>query len=99
MKKNNYSNFKEMAIEDEIRISAAGGSGLNISSIISGVTSSISNLVNIADDVSDTVIKNKIVAKMDEVEKGEISLDKNGSIKLKWDSLSNKTNQKMSIIF
>ncbi len=91
--------FKNLSIEEQEKISAGAGGGA-IGGIISAVTSGISGLVNIADDVSDTVIKNKIVAKMDDVQKGEIELGKNGDLRLKWDSLSSSNDSPMpTVIF
>ena len=70
---------------------SAGASASLIDSILKIATTGLSNAVNISDDISDTIIKNKIIAKMDEVQKGEVELNKNG-IKLKWDSLSSNIN-------
>lgn len=90
MKNNNFLGFQKIDLEEQINISAGTATSL-VESILNLATTGISNFVNISDDISDTVIKNKIVSKMDEVQKGEIELNKNG-IKLKWDSLSSNAN-------
>lgn len=91
MKKNNFIGFKPVSIEKQKSISA----GFSASGIIAGATS----VVNIADNISNTIIKNKIVNKMDEVSKGEIELGKNGEIRLKWDSLESNNLISNKIIF
>ncbi len=78
-----FKGFYPMSLEEQKTISA----GFGISEIIPSVVSGISSFTNIADDISNTIIKNKIVAKMDEVKKGEIELGKDGQIRLKWDAV------------
>ncbi|MBD5422906.1 MAG: hypothetical protein HDR43_00155 [Mycoplasma sp.] len=80
---NEFEGFNKVSQEEQKTISA----GMGISDIIPIATSGLSSIANIADDISNTVIKNKIVNKMDEVQKGEIELGKDGQIRLKWDSL------------
>lgn len=95
-----FKGFEPLSISEQKQISGAGaGIAGAISSITSGITSTISNVVKISDDISDTIIKNKIVSKMDKVQKGEISLDKDGGIKLKWDSLESPNSPVPTIIF
>lgn len=89
--------FKPISKQEIATISAGSGIVATIGSIASSLIGGISSMVNIADDISTTVIKNKIVSKIDEVEKGEIELKKDGGIRLKWDSLSNSNNS--TIIF
>ncbi|MBR3832157.1 MAG: hypothetical protein IKJ72_00790 [Mycoplasmataceae bacterium] len=90
MKNNNFLGFQKIDLEEQMSISAGASASL-IDSILKIATTGLSNAVNISDDISDTIIKNKIIAKMDEVQKGEVELNKNG-IKLKWDSLSSNIN-------
>lgn len=98
--KNKYKGFTEMSNQEKNEISAGAAIGATIASVVSGVTSGLSNIVNIADDISNTIIKNKIVSKIDETEKGEISLSKDGEIKLKWDDTSSPlTKGNSTVIF
>lgn len=90
MKNNDFLGFQKIDLEEQMSISAGASASL-IDSILKIATTGLSNAVNISDDISDTIIKNKIIAKMDEVQKGEVELNKNG-IKLKWDSLSSNIN-------
>ena len=90
MKNNNFLGFQKIDLEEQMSISTGASASL-IDSILKIATTGLSNAVNISDDISDTIIKNKIIAKMDEVQKGEVELNKNG-IKLKWDSLSSNIN-------
>ncbi|MBR4025388.1 MAG: hypothetical protein IKJ03_00355, partial [Mycoplasmataceae bacterium] len=85
-----FLGFQKTDLEEQMSISAGASASL-IDSILKIATTGLSNAVNISDDISDTIIKNKIIAKMDEVQKGEVELNKNG-IKLKWDSLSSNIN-------
>lgn len=84
MNKNTFTGFKPISTEKQKTISA----GFSIASAIPVATS----LVSAADSISNTIIRNKIVNKMDEVSKGEIELGKNGEIRLKWDSLNTSDN-------
>ena len=90
MKNNNFLGFKKLDLEEQMSISAGTSTSL-INSILKIVTTGLSSAVDISDSISDTVIKNKIISKMDEVQKGEVELNKNG-IRLKWDSLSSNIN-------
>ena len=92
---NKFNGFTKVSLEEQKQISA----GIGISEIIPIATSGLSSIVNIADDISNTVIKNKIVSKMDEVQKGEIELSKDGKIRLKWDSLKSDDSIVPKIIF
>ncbi len=98
MKKNNLNGFEIMTIEEQNAISAGEGITSLISSIGSTISSTLSGFTTVADDISNTIIKNKIIAKMDNVQKGEVEVGK-GTIKLKWDSLSNSTGNNSTIIF
>lgn len=91
MNKKNFVGFKSVPREKQKNITA----GFSAAGIINGATS----LVNIADNISNTIIKNKIVNKMDEVSKGEIELGKNGEIRLKWDSITPNNLISSKIIF
>lgn len=84
MNKNTFTGFKPVSIEKQKTISA----GFSIVDIVPVATS----LIGAADNISNTIIRNKIVNKMDEVSKGEIELGKNGEIRLKWDSLNTSNN-------
>lgn len=93
----NFKGFEPVSIKEQQTISAGAGIAAAIGTIASSIVGGISSIINVADDVSDTIIKNKIVNKIDEVEKGEIELKRDGGIRLKWDSLSNSNNS--TIIF
>lgn len=84
MNKSAFIGFKPVSIEKQKTISA----GFSIASVVPFATS----LIDAADSISNTIIRNKIVNKMDEVSKGEIELGKNGEIRLKWDSLNDSNN-------
>ncbi|MBR2849041.1 MAG: hypothetical protein IKB83_00870 [Mycoplasmataceae bacterium] len=90
MKNDNFLGFKKLDLEEQMSISAGTSTSL-INSILKIATTGLSSAVDISDSISDTVIKNKIISKMDEVQKGEVELNKNG-IRLKWDSLSSNIN-------
>ena len=90
-----FKGFCPMSLEEQKTISA----GFGISEIVPSVISGISSVANIADDISDTIIKNKIISKMDEVKKGEIELGKDGQIRLKWDSVYEDYSSIPKIIF
>lgn len=90
MKNDNFLGFKKLDLEEQMSISAGTLTSL-INSILKIATTGLSSAVDISDSISDTVIKNKIISKMDEVQKGEVELNKNG-IRLKWDSLSSNIN-------
>ncbi len=95
-----FKGFKKVNLNHKKSISA--GSGL-LSQIIGGISSiftgGISPIISAADDISNTVLRGKIIDKMNDIEKGEVELKKDGGIRLKWDSLSSKHNGFSSIIF
>ncbi|WP_022935267.1 hypothetical protein ACJA28_00890 [Mesomycoplasma moatsii] len=99
MKQTNFQGFNLVPKEEQICISAGSGIGAAIAATTSAITSGVSGLVSVADDISNTVIKNKIIAKMDDVQKGEIEIGKDGQIRLKWDSVSSSNGINSTIVF
>ncbi len=87
--------FEPMTLAEQKAISA----GFGLSDIIPSIISGMGSIVNVADDISTTIIKNKIIAKMDQVKKGEVEIGKDGQIRLKWDSVFEEESSGPQIIF
>ena len=96
MNKKIIKGFTKVSDEEQLKISASGGI---ISSIISTITGGLSSLTKTADDASNIVIKNKIIEKMNDVQKGEVELTDKGGVRLKWDNTSSINTSIPNIIF